>query len=191
MEQPTSSIVRHFNKELRSNYCLNRCCVLMSGHGCHVNQQNSRHLIHFTFHGFSGNKLISFWDALRYCFLNWGQFPCVFFARITTSIMNSIMRTCVCLLINNSFSEYSWTVNAERGKTDHSYCRSINQWFLQSLGTELSTTAMMCSDGCQCSCHAEHQCSSGGDWLSVADCYKTLHFRNNTTTPHCRVIWNR
>lgn len=48
-EQPTFSIVRHFNKELRSNYWLNRCCVLISGYGCHVNQKNSKELIHFTF----------------------------------------------------------------------------------------------------------------------------------------------
>ena len=44
MEKPTLSIVRHFNKEPRSSYWLCRCCVIISGHGCHVNQKKIRNL---------------------------------------------------------------------------------------------------------------------------------------------------
>ena len=41
------NVVRHFNKELwRTNYLLNSCCVLILGYSCHVNQQNSKALIH-------------------------------------------------------------------------------------------------------------------------------------------------
>lgn len=67
-EQPALGTVKHFNKELRSNYWLNRCCILISGHGCHVNQQKSKELIHFIFSDqhLLRDKLISFGDVLHY-----------------------------------------------------------------------------------------------------------------------------
>lgn len=75
--QPTSSTVRHFNKELRSNYWLNRCCVLISGHSCHVNQQNSKELIHFALQGWHllrYKPITSFADVMYYCSLTQDYF---------------------------------------------------------------------------------------------------------------------
>lgn len=68
IEWPSFSTVRHFNKEPRSNYWLNRCCVLISGHGCHVNATELKrtHLFHFSGWHLFRDKLISFWDLLHY-----------------------------------------------------------------------------------------------------------------------------
>lgn len=161
------------------------CSYVRAWLSCQPTELKASHPFHFS--GIFRNKLISFWDALHYWSLTEANFNAFLpgYQQAWQKRKQHHENMCVSINKYQLFRIYlDLSVNAEKEKTDQSYCRSINQWFLQSLGTELSTTAMMCSDGCQCSCHAEHQCSSGGDWLAMADCYKTLHFTNNTTTPH-------
>lgn len=143
-EQPTLSIVRHFNKELRSNYWLNRCCVLISGHGCHVNQQKSKELIHFIFSDqhLLRDKLISLGDVLHYSSPGEARFK-VFSPEKRTHLMKKkeklIKRISVSWVY--LFDHTEW----QRWAAGRSYCRSIKQCFLQSWAVSSAQHQLWCA----------------------------------------------
>lgn len=143
-EQPTLSIVRHFNKELRSNYWLNRCCVLISGHGCHVNQQKSKELIHFIFSDqhLLRDKLISLGDVLHYSSPGEARFK-VFSPEKRTHLMKKkeklIKRISVSWVY--LFDHTEW----QRWAAGRSYCRSIKQCFLQSWAVTSAQHQLWCA----------------------------------------------
>lgn len=163
------------------------CSYFRARLSCQPRELKGTHPFHFSDRHLLRDKLISFWDVLHYC----SPTKAFYLEQNKSDEKKNKIRTLgVCLFINGYHASFFWRyldlfdhAGRQRWAADRSYCRSINQWFLQSWALSSAQHQLWCAVTAASAAVTLNtsavQVAAGWTWLTA-----TKHYILQTTLSH-------